>query len=123
MASRYLVVSALSLLLGVPALSWGHARLVKSLPAQRAVVAQAPAQVQVWFNEPIEVRFSRLSVWNATGQQVDQQDLQRAPKDPKQLTVSLPSLAPGVYTVKFRVLSVDSHVIENQFSFTVQTSP
>jgi len=36
------------------------------------------------------------------------------------MSVSLPPLAPGRYTVRFRVLSVDGHVVESRFTFTVK---
>jgi methionine-rich copper-binding protein CopC len=45
------------------------------------------------------------------------------PEDPKLLSVGLPALVPGTYTVKYRVLSVDGHVVESQFSFTLRGSP
>jgi methionine-rich copper-binding protein CopC len=32
----------------------------------------------------------------------------------------LPPLKPGRYTVSFRVLSVDGHVVESRLSFTVK---
>ena len=43
--------------------------------------------------------------------------------DPKRLTVGVPSLASGHYTVKFRVLSVDGHVVEGTFPFEVRARP
>ena len=39
--------------------------------------------------------------------------------DPKQLTVSLGELPAGTYTVRFRVLSIDGHLVESSFPFTV----
>lgn len=123
MVRGYLALGFLSVWLMLPSSAWAHARLVKSIPANRAVLAQAPAQLQLWFNEPLEVRFSRISVWNAAGQQVDKGGLQADPQDTKKLTLPLPALEAGLYTVKYRVLSVDSHIIENQLSFTIQKSP
>ncbi len=38
---------------------------------------------------------------------------------PKLLRVSLPNLAPGTYRVMWRVLSVDTHVSEGDFTFDV----
>jgi copper resistance protein C len=32
----------------------------------------------------------------------------------------LPELAPGKYSIKFRVLSVDGHVVDSTFDFTVK---
>jgi methionine-rich copper-binding protein CopC len=109
----------LALVLLVPGLAWPHAYLVKSSPARRAVLSRAPTEVQLWFNERLEPRFSRLSVWDSEGQQVDTGDGQVGP-EPTRLSVRVQPLTPGSYTVKFRVLSVDSHVVEEQFSFTIR---
>jgi methionine-rich copper-binding protein CopC len=79
--------------------------------------------VQLWFNERLEAQFCSLSVWNAGGQQVDSEDVQVDSVDPKKLSVGLSALAPGTYTVKYRVLSVDGHIVEDQFPFTVQGHP
>jgi hypothetical protein len=43
-----------------------------------------------------------------------------APEDSKQLSVTLAPLAPGTYTVRYRVLSVDGHVVDSSFTFTVR---
>jgi methionine-rich copper-binding protein CopC len=104
----------------VPAPALAHAYLVKAVPAQRAVVFAPPDSVQLWFNERLEAAFCTLHVFDANDKPVDKDDMHIAPDDPKHLTVGLPPLAAGVYTVKFRVLSVDGHVVTNQFSFTVR---
>jgi hypothetical protein len=114
-------VGALLLALAaVATVAWGHAQLVKSVPARGAVLVRPPARVQLWFNERLEPAFARLSVWTEQGTQVDQQDARVASDDPKQLSVSLPPLEPGTYVVKFRVLSVDGHVVESEFPFTIR---
>jgi methionine-rich copper-binding protein CopC len=62
-----------------------------------------------------------VSVWDSSGRQVDLADAQAPSDDRRMLSVSLPSALPaGTYTVRFRVLSVDGHVVEGQFSFTVR---
>jgi methionine-rich copper-binding protein CopC len=97
-----------------------HAVLVRSSPAGRATVATAPDRVLLWFNERIEPAFSSASVWSAAGAQVDRKDARVDPDDAKRVTVSVPPLPPGAYTVRYRVLSVDGHVVESSFSFTVR---
>jgi hypothetical protein len=110
----------LILALLVPDLGWAHAYLVKSSPARRAILIRAPTEVQLWFNERLEPAFSRLSVWDGDGQPVDLGDAQVGP-EPTRLTVRLlQPLKPGTYTVKFRVLSVDGHIVEDQFPFTIR---
>jgi methionine-rich copper-binding protein CopC len=118
--SRWTLPILLALVVLSPAVAAPHAYLVKSAPARRAILLRAPARVQLWFNERLEARFSRLSVWNREGQQVDLGDVQVGPEDPTRLSVGVPPLAPGTYTIRFRVLSVDGHVVEDQFPFILR---
>jgi copper resistance protein C len=113
----------LIILLLAPISGWGHAYLVKSSPARRAVLSNPPARVALWFNERLEAQFSQLSVWNAEGQQVDGGDVQVGPDDGKRLSVGVPTLPAGSYTVKYRVLSVDGHIVEAEFPFTIRSRP
>jgi methionine-rich copper-binding protein CopC len=114
-------MAVLILLLATPSGSWAHAYLVKSSPARRAMLSNAPERVVLWFNERLEAQFSQLSVWNAERQQVDGGDVQVGPDDGKKLSVGVPTLTPGAYTVKYRVLSVDGHVVEAEFPFTIRS--
>jgi copper resistance protein C len=120
--TRWLVGSLLLALWLVPFPACAHAYLVKAQPAQRAVLFAPPDRVELWFNERLEAAFCTLRVFDAADKPVDKADMQVAPGDPKHLSVGLNPLTPGDYTVKFRVLSVDGHVVTNQFSFTVRGS-
>jgi methionine-rich copper-binding protein CopC len=104
----------------MPVLAWAHAYLVKSIPARRAILFKAPVRIQLWFNERLEPRFSTLSVTDSSGKRVDLDNSKVADEDPKQLSVEVRSLPAGVYVIKFRVLSVDGHVVEDQFPFTIR---
>lgn len=115
-----LVCATLGLMAG---LAWGHAALVRSTPAQRAMLARPPDRVRLWFSEPLEAKFAAVSVWDASGKQIDQQDGLVGPEDPKAMSVGIPTLGPGTYTVKYRVLSVDGHVVEGSYRFTVRPAP
>jgi len=118
--ARYGLVLML-LLLMAPSSSWSHAYLVKSSPARRAALTNAPTRVVLWFNERLERQFSQLSVWNHQGEQVDTGDIQVGSDDAKKLSVGLPALSAGTYTVKYRVLSVDGHIVDAEFPFTVRS--
>ncbi len=104
----------------IPAGARAHAYLVKAVPAQRAVVFAAPSRVQLYFNERLEPKFCTLSVLDAKGNAVHAGDAIVGAEDPKQLAVGLKPLGSGVYTVRFRVLSVDGHVVADQYIFTVR---
>ena len=103
-----------------PAPADAHAVLVKSVPAARAALSRPPGRVQLWFSERLEPAFSTVSVWSAAGARVDREDGVVGAEDPKQLSVTLGTLEPGAYTARFRVLSVDGHVVEGSFPFAVK---
>ena len=103
-----------------PALASAHAYLVKSVPPGRATLFASPAKIQLWFNERLEPRYSSASVLDPDGKRVDLDNAQVSSDDPKQLAIGVKQLQSGRYTVKFRVLSVDGHVVEQSFPFTVR---
>src|SRR6185436_18635042 len=103
-----------------PAVAAAHAVLVKSSPARRAVLAQPPARVELTFNERLEPAYSTLSVWSAADARVDDGKIVVGPGDPRRLSIGLPPLEHGTYTVKFRVLSVDGHLVEGTYPFEVR---
>ncbi|MCI0544757.1 MAG: copper resistance protein CopC [Actinobacteria bacterium] len=78
-----------------------------------------PPRVVLTFNERLEPAFTRVSVWDGSGQQVDLKDGGVDPSNPRVVIVSLTLLRPGRYTVRYRVLSVDGHIVEASFPFTV----
>jgi methionine-rich copper-binding protein CopC len=124
-AARRLIASLGAVLL---ATAWtppagAHAVLVRSTPPGRATLAEKPDRVQLWFNERLEPAFSSVSVWSSAGTQVDAGDARVGPDDAKRLSVTLPPLPPGAYSVRYRVLSVDGHVVDSSFSFTIRDKP
>src|SRR5919109_2180243 len=104
----------------VPSLASAHAYLVKSVPAGRATLFTSPAKIQLWFNERLEPRYSSISVLDQDGTRVDLDNAQVAADDPKLLLVGVKQLRGGRYVVKFRVLSVDGHVVQQSFPFTLR---
>lgn len=97
-----------------------HARLDRATPAPGSTVHVSPLRVELRFTERLEPAFSKIRVFDPKGNQIDKGDLQVSHTDAKVLQVSLPQLATGTYQVKWRVLSVDTHVIEGQFVFTIK---
>jgi copper resistance protein C len=116
-AARIALVPAL-VLLGAT-LAMAHAFLERAEPRVGSTVRTSPAQVRLWFTEQLEPAFSTVRVITEAGRQVDKGDAQVDPSAPKQLRVSLPSLSAGTYKVIWRVLSVDTHVSEGDFTFRV----
>jgi methionine-rich copper-binding protein CopC len=104
-----------SLLLGaVPA--GAHAFLDRAEPRVGNAVRTAPREVTCWFTQNLEPAFSTLVVRDSAGAQVS---VGRASASGNVLRVLLKPLPAGVYKVFWRVLSVDTHTTEGDFSFRV----
>jgi methionine-rich copper-binding protein CopC len=54
---------------------------------------------------------------------VDAGDARVTESEPTELSVRVPPLPAGAYTVKYRVLSVDGHLVESEFVFSVRGAP
>ena len=96
-----------------------HAFLDHAMPAVGSVVRGAPAQIKLWFTQRLEPAFSTMQVLDRSGKRVDKGDPQVDRANAELLLVSVPQLTPGTYRVTWRVLSVDTHVTEGDFTFAV----
>lgn len=98
-----------------------HAVLAQSDPPAQAVLARAPARVQLSFTEAVEPSSIEVRVLDAQRQPVDQGNAALLPGATDAVAVSLrEGLGPGVYTVQWKVVSaVDGHETRNLVPFTV----
>lgn len=109
-------------LLVVAAGAWAHAALTKSVPGNREVLARSPESIHLRFNEKVEAKFSKVVLEDAQGKPVALGPPAVAADDPYALKAPVTEpLGPGRYTVRYRVLSQDGHVIERSFVFTIET--
>jgi len=106
---------------GLPQLVYAHAALVKTVPGNRAVVHAMPLQIELCFNEEIELKFSSVHLLDEKGTALELGSVQPG-RSPKCLAVGIKAvgLSTGVYTVNYRVLSQDGHVVEYGYQFTVK---
>ena len=113
-----LLLTAYALLLAAPALA--HARLVAASPGNGVTLDEPPILLRLAFNENIgegsEValigrsfdRISGVGIREIVGNEV---------------FVDVPTLAPGVYTVQYDVVSADDHTISGSYEFGVAEPP
>ncbi len=99
---------------------WAHAQLIKAEPARRAALDRAPEQIRLWFNEEIEGAYTTLTVFGSNKKLITNAKPRVVKDDPKSIVLPIPETKPGKYTVKFRVLSVDGHVVDSTFNYTVK---
>jgi copper resistance protein C len=103
-----------ALLLGSAA-AHAHAYLDHANPRVGSTVRTAPRQVTLSFSQKLEPSFSSAQVTDASGARVDQ----GARVSGTQINVSVKPLPPGTYRVHWKVLSVDTHTTEGNFTFRV----
>lgn len=106
-------------ILWMPANALAHAHLDRSSPAAGSTVPQAPTEVMLWFTEALEAKFSTVEVRDAKGTAMQAGPATGVSGNTAQLRVPLKPLPPGTYTVKWRVLSVDTHRSRGDFTFRV----
>ncbi|MFI5226832.1 MAG: copper resistance protein CopC [Candidatus Limnocylindrales bacterium] len=121
-----LVVLALLLgaALALPQAVAAHALPQSSVPAAGSTLASSPSAVTITFGEQPDARLSSIKVLESSGRNVASGPSTAVPGAPLQLTVPLPPLPDGVYTVSWRtVSSVDGHVAAGSFAFGVGVGP
>lgn len=96
-----------------------HAFLKDANPGVGSTIQTSPSEVRIRFTENIEPAVSSIQVFDASGKEVDKHDLHLDRSDHALLRISLPPLRAGTYKVVWRVVSVDTHVTNGNFTFRV----
>lgn len=112
---KRLSLLALSATLFVSALAQAHAHLVSTMPADGSTVTASPEGIMLMFSEA-----ARLTALTIRKDGEEAQKLSPLPAKPSaHLMVPAPKLAAGHYTVEYRVVSDDNHVMAGKLAFTV----
>ncbi len=122
--SRAFRLALLGLTLGALFLSAApvsaHAYLLRSTPAANAHLDHSPAQIDMFFSEPLEPQLSDIAVYDAGGARVDQHTTRLDPADATHLSASLPPLKDGIYLVTWKVISIsDGHLTGGSFPILI----
>ena len=112
------LIPVLVFFLGFP-LASAHPFLLDSNPAQGQSVPAGTTQIFTFYSEAVEIDFSSLKIYDANGNQIDNQDTAYNNEE-SSLVVTTPPLEDGVYTIASKVLSkVDGHLVQAAIIFGV----
>jgi copper transport protein len=114
---RKLLATAL-MALAFPAAASAHATLIHASPAFGKRLERAPRIVQLRFDQSVEALGDAIRVFSAQGRLVSRAAV--ATKDPLVVDAPVRRLPRGAYTVRWRVVSADGHVISGLFTFGVR---
>jgi methionine-rich copper-binding protein CopC len=104
----------LSFLLAAEAV-FAHAHLLQATPADGSVLTQAPSSFALKFNEAATLTALTLQKGTQAAQKIG-----ALPTEPAaQFNIPAPKLDAGDYTLNFRVLSDDNHVVSGSIKFKV----
>lgn len=117
--ARGLFLALVAWVLGF-SLALAHSGLQRAEPPVESTLKRPPKELKLYFSERLEPAYSRVRVEDGQGARVDRDDSRVDRSNPLLLRVTLPPLAPGTYTVIWRVLSVNSHITEGRFTFRVE---
>ena len=112
--SMFKFAGIFALALALSTAAEAHAKLNRAEPAVGSTVKSA-SQVTLEFSESIEAKFSGAEIRNGSGARVDK----GSNASGNAMHVDVGDLAPGTYSVKWHVLSTDTHKTNGSFKFTV----
>ena len=103
-----------------PKILLAHAIIVKTSPPQGGVAPGNIGKVDVWYDAGIRDSLAALAVVSASGERIDKRDAAIDSADPAHVSVGVNPMTPGKYTVRYRALSADGHMVSGAWEFDVQ---
>lgn len=99
--------------------AYAHPFMLETDPARLSSAHEGTSKITVQYSEEVELGFSELKVFDGAGNRIDNGDTAYHGGE-RELSVTVPPLEEGVYTVSSRVLSkVDGHLVPDAFVFGV----
>ncbi len=99
--------------------AFAHAQLESSTPPVGGTV-DSPSQIRLEFSEGVEPKFSGLTLTGPDGASTLGAPSVETGHQNVLIVPVAKALAPGVYTVKWHAVSVDTHHTQGTFQFTVK---
>ncbi|KWC83981.1 copper resistance protein CopC [Burkholderia cepacia] len=103
-----------------PVAASAHGKLESAAPATGSTVDTVPDTLRLTFNEDLEPTFSSVKVSDANGNAVSQEKAKIDASNPRVMTIAMPKLAPGAYTVQWVAMTADAHRTKGAYTFRVK---
>jgi methionine-rich copper-binding protein CopC len=115
------IVGALLVVVATSGFAAFHTHLKRALPANGAHLTTAPTSIQLWFSERPELAVTTVKLKSARGSAVALGKLSMADASDTAAVVApvTGTLAPGQYSVTWRVMARDGHPAHGTFGFTI----
>ena len=96
-----------------------HFALSKSTPTADSSV-DSPTEIRLWFTEAPEAKMTSIRLIGADGEPIHTADVTQDEADERSFGVAIEhALSSGTYTVAWRAIVADGHVVRDDYQFTV----
>jgi methionine-rich copper-binding protein CopC len=96
-----------------------HFALNKSMPEAESAI-ESPPEIRLWFTEVPEAETTSIRLIAADEEAIETGDVTQDTEDEQSFAVVLErALSPGTYTVSWRAMGSDGHVVRSAYEFTV----
>jgi copper transport protein len=112
------LVTVCYLVLVFPQAAWAHATLERTVPHFGTRLQASPKVVKLEFDQSVDALPNAIRVFTAKGRTVS--GVTSTSADKRTVSVPVSRLSRGAYTVRWRVVSADSHVVSGVFTFGVR---
>ena len=116
---KYRILSFILMFLLIPALAAAHVGILNSTPPKNGIVTTPPEKITIKLGASVEPAFSKAEVFDPNDNKVSGKT-QFLEDDIVMETELGKNLAPGVYTVKWKVMSLDGHTLSGEYNFTIE---
>ncbi|MBS2132211.1 copper homeostasis periplasmic binding protein CopC (plasmid) [Burkholderia thailandensis] len=113
-------MAAASTIALTPVFALAHGKLETAAPAADSTVDVTPDTLRLTFNEDLESTFSSAKVSDANGTQVTKEKAKVEASNRRVMTLAVPKLASGIYTVQWAVMTADAHKTKGTYTFKVK---
>ncbi len=123
MLKRSIRASVLTLLVALllTGVASAHAILVRSDPADGAVLNASPGHLRLWFSEPLLLNFTSFELIDSHGRPITLTNFHLDDQDPAEIVIDLPGLKPDAYRLTWKTVSSDDlHTSTGSLVFGVQ---
>lgn len=122
MSKIRVLLLAVGLLLSSNQNAFAHAELIKSFPVANSTLLKSPSFIQLEFGESLTTIKSKsansITIFDSKSHKMATSKI--SVKKSIARVELIDTLKSGKYTIKYRVVSADGHVLKSQFKFTLR---
>jgi copper transport protein len=119
-SAKWLAFAAFIALTAIPLeTAQAHAKVISSSPSPGEHLSKSPGEIRIVFSEPPVAAMSRIVIVMSDGKEIALATRTDS-TDSKALIANVPQLAPGSYSVSWRVIPSDGHASTGQIPFAIE---